>query len=278
MMTKSKEQNTGTQNGFSLISNEKLLALYSTMLKCRMIEERAHTLFKPSKFNGNGYAAAGQEAATVGVAIDLLPEDTVRAFPSDFSSLFIKGLPLEKLFAHPFGAIAPASSIAEQLKLATGDAMACKANKNNGIAVFYCSGEYMYHGPWEESLKVAGMHRLPILFVSMSNLTFDPQNDGRRSKLKVKAYGFPVITVEGNDAVAVYRVASEAIAHARKGDGPILIECRCWQAGDPLLNMEKYLIRKGLFSEEFKRQVQAGFLEELDAAIEMGDKATAAAG
>jgi TPP-dependent pyruvate/acetoin dehydrogenase alpha subunit len=73
--------------------------------------------------------------------------------------------------------------------------------------------------------------------------------------------------VEGNDAVAVYRVACEAVAHARKGDGPTLIVCQRWQEGDPLQNMENYLDRKGLFSEKFRRQVESGFLAKLDAAI-----------
>ena len=87
--------------------------------------------------------------------------------------------------------------------------------------------------------------------------------------MKTKACSFPVIAVDGNDAVAVYRVASEAIAHARKGDGPTLIECIRTKAGDPLLNMEKYLVRKGLFSEEFKRKVAAGCSEKLDAALQI---------
>jgi pyruvate dehydrogenase E1 component alpha subunit len=78
--------------------------------------------------------------------------------------------------------------------------------------------------------------------------------------------------VESNDAVAVYRVSCEAIAHARKGDGPTLIECKCCQEGDPLRNMETYLDRKGLFSEKFKRQVESGFLEELAAAERVAGK------
>lgn len=281
MKTKSKEQTPGANNGFPLISNRKLLALYSTMLKCRMIEERIRILLKQSKFTGNGYTALGQEAAAAGVAIDLLPEDTVSAFPSDLIPLFIKGLPLEKLFARLFSAISPSTTIAAQLHIATGAALANKTRKNNKIAVAFCSRECTSHSSWEEALKFAGVHALPILFVFRSTLPAqpaspDPHTKTRRILMKTKAYSFPTITVEGNDAVAVYRVASEAIAHARKGDGPTLIECQRWQADDPLLNMEKYLIRKGLFSEEFKRQVAAGFRKELDAAIERGGKTSSA--
>ena len=124
----------------------------------------------------------------------------------------------------------------------------------------------------------------------------EPQspNQSRDIAQKAQAYGFPGITVDGNDVVAVYRVASEAIAHARKGNGPTLIECKTyrwyghseidpakyrdpeeverWKANDPILNMEKYLMRKGLFSEEYKQKVAAEFSKELGVAIESAEK------
>ena len=84
--------------------------------------------------------------------------------------------------------------------------------------------------------------------------------------------------VDGDDAVAVYRVATEAIAHARRGGRPTLIECKPWpladaQPGkrrkptDPISNMETYLTRKGLFDKKFKSAVTTAFRRELNAAI-----------
>ena len=275
MMTNSKEQSPApaAKNGFSLITDEKLLEIYATMLKCRMVEDRARILLKMNSLNGD--AGAGQEAIAAAVGIDLLPEDTLRVIPDALIHLFVKGLPLGELFARPLKAVAPALSFAAQLKLSTGDAVAFKANKNNEIAVVFSSSEFTYHESWLEALRFAGAQRLPILFVSQGTnqpASPDAQSNGRRSRLKGKTYGFPAITVQGNDAVAVYRVACEAIAHARKGDGPTLIECQCWQEGDALMNMEKYLIRKGLFSEKFKRQVEGGFIEELDAVEQVTEK------
>ena len=251
------------QSGFSLVSNDKLLQLYSTMLKCRMIEERIRILLKQSKFTGNGYTALGQEAAAAGVAIDLLPEDTVSAFPSDLIPLFIKGLPLEKLFARLFSAISPSTTIAAQLHIATGAALANKTRKNNKIAVAFSSARAASLPSWQKALNLAAIHSLPILFVSLHPLEAKPAGLERQTRvediqLKTKDYAFPIIIADGNDAVAVYRVASEAIAHARKGHGPTLIVCRRWNAGDPLLNLENYLIRKGLFSKEFKQPLAAG--------------------
>jgi pyruvate dehydrogenase E1 component alpha subunit len=75
--------------------------------------------------------------------------------------------------------------------------------------------------------------------------------------------------VDGNDVVAVYRVATESIAHARKGNGPTLIECMIERskAHDPIRKMERYLKRKGLFSREMKFEVINGFTKHLDASI-----------
>lgn len=261
-MTKSKEKTSGTQNGFSLISNEKLLALYSTMLKCRMIQGRIRILFRQNNFTGNHSPAVGREAAAVGVAIDLAPEDTVAPPPGDLIPCFINGLLLEELFGGLSHPIAPSPGIAARLKIAVDAAMANKLNKNNKISVAFSTGEPASLGPWHQALSFAGLHGLPMIFVSWM----------KSIPLKTKACGFPAITVDGNDAVAVYRVASEAIAHARKGNGPTLIECQRWKAGDPILTMEKYLIRKGLFTKDYKAEVAAAFNEELDAAIELAEK------
>ena len=279
MMMKNKEQSPApaAKNGFSLISEGKLLAIYSAMLKCRMLQERMRILLRMNHLNGNN--VAGQEAAVAGVVIDLLPEDSIRSYPNDLIHFFIRDLrlgggSLERVFMQSLNS-APALSISEQLKLAIDDAIVCKANNNNRITVIFYSSEYIYHDSLLEALRVAGTNRLPILFVlqeANARVSAEPKSNGGRIRTNAKTYGFPAIAVEGNDAVAVYRVACEAIAHARKGDGPTLIECQRWQDGDPLLNMETYLDLKGLFSEEYKRHVEAGFLEELDAAEEVAEQ------
>ncbi len=307
-------------NGSAPISSEKLRQLYATMLKCRTLEERARVLFKQSKFTGNYYAAVGQEAAAVGAAIDLRPEDTVGPSHRDFITGFIKGAPLDKMFCHlfargnspdkgrsspahfgyaPLNVITPASTIAAQLNIATGVALANKMKKNDNIAVAFSGDGSTSLGFWHEALNFAGVHDLPIVFVCQNNLWAESVNLSLQTKvpdisIKAQSYGFPGITVDGNDVVAVYRVAQEAIARARRGQGPTLIECKTyrwyghseidpakyrdpeeverWKAKDPILQMEKYLTAKGLFSPEWKQEIVAGFNSELDAAIEIAEK------
>jgi TPP-dependent pyruvate/acetoin dehydrogenase alpha subunit len=119
-----------------------------------------------------------------------------------------------------------------------------------------------------------------MLFVSHSNLATGPvigevQSRRKANDLKAQQYGIPSIPVDSSDAVAVYRVATEAMAHARKGNGATLIDCVTFSLDgniDPIAKMEAYLSRKGLFREALRREVAAGFTRELDAAVEEKSK------
>lgn len=324
MATKVKEQAApaaAQKNGASIISDEKLKQLYTTMLRCRTLEERARVLFKQSKFTGNYYAAVGQEATEVGVAIDLRPEDTVAPSHRDFISNLIKGVPLSAMLsqlyarstspdkgrsspAHcgyaPLNIITPSSTIAAQLNIGTGVALANKMKKNDNVVVAFSGDGSTSLGFWHEALNFAGVHQLPIVYVVQNNLwaesvTVRLQTRVEDISIKAQAYGFPGITVDGNDVVAVYRVAQEAIVRARQGGGPTLIEAKTyrwyghseidpakyrdpeevekWKAKDPILQMERYLTAKGLFTEEWKQEFLQGFNAELDAAVEVADKA-----
>ena len=313
-------QTPGEKPAFSLISNEMLLHLYFTMVKCRMLEERARLLFKQGRFTGNYYAAVGQEACVAGVVADLEPEDAIGPSHRDFITNFAKGAPLEKMFAQlyaraaspdkghsspahmgyaPLNVIAPSSTIAAQLSIATGVALADKMKKNGKIAVAFSGEGATSLGFWHEALNFAAVHSLPILFVCQNNLWAESVNVKFQTKVqdisaKAQAYGIPGITVDGNDAVAVYRVAHEAILRARKGRGPTLIECKTyrwyghseidparyrdpaevekWKAHDPIANMETYLTAKNLFSADLKQQIVDSFNKELDAAVEFAEK------
>jgi TPP-dependent pyruvate/acetoin dehydrogenase alpha subunit len=217
----------------------------------------------------------------VGVLLDLEPEDTVAPLPGDVIASFVKGVALERIFARlgdsdsvgddSLNVLPACSGPAMRLGIAAGVALAGKLKNNNQLTVAFCDAAATTAELWQEALHFAGAHALPILYVCW--------NDRPKEEIAVQAEacGFPGIAVDGSDAVAVYRVACEAIAHARKGNGPTLIECKSGlgagrqdkqrkDAGDPILNMERYLTRKGLFSEEGKRKVAAGFKGELDSA------------
>jgi TPP-dependent pyruvate/acetoin dehydrogenase alpha subunit len=275
MTGKTKEQCAvplGSNNGFSLISSEKLIELYVSMVKCRMIGERAHIYLKKGNICANDDASLGREAIAAGVAIDLLPEDTVASSHRDVMVNFISSVPMDNIFSRlPDGAAEP--SFAELVKVATGAAVANKIEKNGNIAVVFSGSGFTAPGFLHEALTVAAVQKLPMIFVrhidsSAETDSLDLQIGAE--EIAAQVCGVPVMAVDGNDVVAVYRVATEAIVHARKGNGPTLMRCivECAETQDPILSMESYLARKGLFSAEMKREVAVGFAKELDAAIE----------
>jgi pyruvate dehydrogenase E1 component alpha subunit len=305
------------EGGFSLISDEKLIQLYTTMVKCRMIEERARGLFEPKKklepnkldsSNGSGAAGremghdaglkAGQEAAVVGVATDLGPEDTVAPSKCGLIACFIKGEPLEEVFRRQL-TCAFGLDLADALNIATGAALVNKTKNNGKIAVAFLEGEAAAPDSRPDSrlnspsdsfsgvLHAAGLHRLPILFVRLSSLRAGAGKGKAQKRIGSHAgrdgivrlaeeCAIPFIAVDAGDAVAVYRVVTEAAAHARKGNGATFIECETagGEGHDPILKMEAYLTRKGLFSEELKSKTVASFTKELKAAPATANQST----
>jgi len=307
------------RNGAPDLDEKILKRLYQYMLKCRMVEEKARTLFKQGKFAGNYYAAVGQEATEVGATIDLLPEDTIAPAHRNFVTNIMKGTPLEKMFAQlyarktspdqgrsspahcgyaPLNIITPASTIAAQLNIGTGVALAYKMKKQNNIVVALSGDGSTSLGFWHEALNFAGVHKLPIVYIVENNrwaesVSVKLQTAVEDLSAKAQAYGFPGFTVDGNDVVAVYRVARQAIERARKGGGPTLIECKTyrwyghseidpakyrhpeeveeWRARDPIPFMENYLEKRGMWSDQWKQQLADEINKEIDAAVEYAE-------
>jgi len=259
------------KKSFSLISDERLVELYATMLKCRMIEER---------LPGQHGTAKKDEASAVGVAINLMKADSVHATAGAWRPQFIRGAPLKDLLAEQ-SAAANGLGLDASFDRATEQARAHKANGKGAIAVAFASSEHASARPWEKTLKHAAKHNLPILLVCQNGAAGGktPTRKTARSmelSLRAQQYGLPWIVVDGHDVVAVYRVACEAITHARKGNGPTLIDCQSWNVDgapdaildhDPIVNMEKYLEGKGLFKRQLRTRISAGFRKSLDAAL-----------
>lgn len=270
-------------NGFSLISNDKLLQIYGTMLRCRMLQARMHILAKQNGSIGAGHTT-GQEAQVAGIALDLLPGDTLAPSPGGWIPCFVKGLPLSRILsAHslgnlhvrtrfaPFNLIPPSLSLGAQLERALNAAKVNKASRNKSVAVAFCGDSPESAGILHQAMRRAGRLNLPILLVCRNGSNAD------EICRQAEAFGFPGVTVDCDDAVAIYRVATEAMAHARRGSRPTLIECRPWTlsgqrsvgrqtSSDPILKMEKYLATKGLFDSRLKAAVTRSFRLELDAA------------
>lgn len=226
------------ENSFSLISREKLLALYAGLLRCRLLEGLVRMrLGKPSL----RHSRIGHEAPAVALSIDLERKDTITAAPGDFLPGFIKEKDVAAALAEL--RVKSRSPFSARLKAALAAARIHQGKSSAHIAVVFCPASAVQSRVWRQALLAAGDERLPILFVSDY-----VQNGDSLPRLK-----FPAITVDRDDVVALYRVASEAMAHARRGNGATLIECMGWQPedtqecpSDPIANMEAYLEQRGI--------------------------------
>jgi acetoin:2,6-dichlorophenolindophenol oxidoreductase subunit alpha len=258
-------------NGFSLISNDKLIALYANLLKCRMLEESARILLLARNFDSCGHGALGHEASAVGVALDLVPHDILAPSHLDCTTSLLHGVPIEKILARLSGRSSKARPVS--LDSAVAAAKSNKNKKNGRIVVAFASEETAAQGAWHLAMHNARRYKLPMIFVSHIHHPAKFESASHHAEVedvasKIEALHFPVIPVDGNDVVAVYRVASESITHARQRHSATLIECHLWDDDDPILNMEKYLRRKGLFTPKLKHNIAATFTRDLDAALD----------
>jgi acetoin:2,6-dichlorophenolindophenol oxidoreductase subunit alpha len=294
--------------GGSLISSAKLKQLYATMVRCRLLTERARALRDQAPSAGLYAASMGQEAIATGCAVDLRSEDTISLAPHDSIASLVKGVPLDDIVAqiyasrthadierakraeHPAHNVIPASSSpGAQLSVATDVALVNKQKKNSNVTVAFSCKAATTLGRWHEALEFAASGSLPIIFVVENNPWANPAglkacNEEEDFTLKARTFGFPVITVDGNDVVAVYRVAYESLERVRQDGGPVLIEgktyrlhgqtkprqanTKAWRTDrDPLTHMERYLTAKGLYTTRWKNQVMYEFSRKLDTAI-----------
>jgi pyruvate dehydrogenase E1 component alpha subunit len=216
------------------------------------------------------------------VLLDLRRDDTLIIGPADVAAVLVKGVPLRALLGGlgdpawaghaPCHVLPACADVATRLALAAGAAATAKQKKDASLVVVFYDAAAPAPASWLQSMRFAARHALPILFVCWNAR---PKRDLYR---EADRCGFPGIAVEGHDAVAVYRVASEAIAHGRRGNGPTFIECKSGfpagfggglfdGAADAIRNMEAYLAGKGLYEAQAKRRIIVEFGTELAAAV-----------
>lgn len=297
-----------------LISHDKLRELYSLMLKSRLVDERAQIFAKQECAKNIFQSSAGQEAIAAGAVIDLRPTDMLAPPPRNLILSYLKGVPLTAIFEQlhristgpknwrsskdgcgyaQLNVALPTSTVAAQLKASVDFALASQRKKDDSIAMAFGGERSIPPNAWHEAMRTAGKRSLPIVFVHQK-LLVDLPSPSDHTNAGAASYGFPEIAVDGNDAVAVFRVAQEAVERARFDGGPTLIQAHTWpsfgtrkkdrtqhrapnkiehlESADPIAGMERYLISKGLFSEGWKLQIVTEFQQQLDCAVQIAEK------
>jgi pyruvate dehydrogenase E1 component alpha subunit len=291
------------------VGDELLLEMLRWMLMSRVYDERAISLQRQGLY-GVFSPALGQEASVVGSAMALDPaRDWIVPQYRELMAVVRHGYPLERLAASGMGRISDASRIpdgvnvlptqvalAAQLPHAAGLAWGLKLQKKDSVVMTYVGDGGSSEGDFHEALNLAGVMRAPVVFFLQNNQWAISTPRRRQTAtpsfaLRAAGYGFPGVEVDGNDVLAVYQVATEAVQRARAGDGATLIESHTYRMSfhnttdnpslyedpkerdeakrrDPIDRVIKHLTQRGLWSEERDKEIRASVRAEIDAALE----------
>jgi TPP-dependent pyruvate/acetoin dehydrogenase alpha subunit len=303
------------------VERETLLAMLRRMIQAREFEESLYYLFLTRSMPGTMHQATGQEAVAVGVAAALHPDDYVTSTHRGHAHCIAKGVALDGMMAEMFakrsgickgmggsmhlcdfdkGMLGAFGIVGAGIPIASGAALSALVRNSGQVAVSFFGDGAVNEGVFHESLNMAALWKLPVIYVCENNqfalsMTVSESSAVPNLAERARAYNIPGVRVDGNDVVAVYLAAQNAVARARDGQGPTLLECityrirgharfeaagyrdaqevEAWQALDPILRLRRSMVENGRASEAELDAVQAEVEAEIQAAI-----ATAEAG
>ena len=232
-----------------------LRTMYQTMLKIRNIEEKIAELYPEQEMRCPTHLYIGQEAIATGVCANLRREDYVLGTYRGHGIYLAKGGDMKAMLAELYGKktgcakgkggsmhlVAPevgflgtSALVAGCIPLAVGAALGSVMQKDNRVAVVFFGDAATEEGVFHESLNFASLKNLPVIFVCENNFYAVYSHLSARQASdniykRAEAHNMPGVRVDGNDVIAVFETAQEAIKQARGGEGPTLIECRTYR-------------------------------------------------
>jgi TPP-dependent pyruvate/acetoin dehydrogenase alpha subunit len=262
--------------------------LFRYMVMMRAAEERGLTLYKQGKVPGSFYDGCGQEAISVGSAFVLGPRDRTCILHRDLGAHFVRGVSPDRYLANymgraggvtegkdgnmhfgdrKLGSIGMVSMLPDMALVANGLALAFKMRGEPRVAMTYFGEGSTANGQWHEAMNFAGIHRLPIVFILENNqFAYSTPNDLEFAVDPVErahTYGFPGVTVDGNDVEAVFEASRVAAERARVGEGPTLIECRTMRMHGHGAHDDMSYVPKEMFEEWSQRDPIDRYAERL---------------
>ncbi|HET8784807.1 MAG TPA: thiamine pyrophosphate-dependent dehydrogenase E1 component subunit alpha [Candidatus Limnocylindrales bacterium] len=234
------------------------LSLYRTMLECRLFEQRTHELFLAGLVWGTTHLGIGQEAVAAGFAGAMRDDDYTFCTYRGHNHNIARGVPLAPILAELFGrstgllggkggsmhltsvehgVLGSYAIVGAHLPIALGAAWSAQYRKSGQVAVCFFGDGTTNIGAFHEALNMAAVWKAPVVFVCENNQYMEYTPIGavtsvpRPAADRASAYGLEPIVVDGNDVEAVHAVALDALARARSGDGPSLIEAVTYRHG-----------------------------------------------
>jgi acetoin:2,6-dichlorophenolindophenol oxidoreductase subunit alpha len=302
------------------MKKETLLQMYYMMLKIRRVEERILEIFAQGKIPGFIHVSIGQEAVPVGVCSALREDDYISNTHRGHGQALAKGADLKRFMAEIYGRkdgycqgkagsmhiacndlgiIGSNGVVGGGIPISLGTAFASVYKGNDRVTVCFFGDGATNEGTFHESLNLAALWNLPIVFCCENNgwAEFTPQKvHTKLENLSVRAesYGIPGVTVDGNDVLKVKEEAEKMIARARKGEGPSLLECKTnrWfghfagdaqkyrsaqeieevRSFDPILKFQKILLEKKNLNPKDIEETEVKIKSQIDEAVAFAEK------
>jgi len=302
------------------IEKKKLIEMYTTMVRIRTFEERAAKEFAAGKIPGFVHLYVGEESVATGACANLRPDDYITSTHRGHGHLIAKGGKTDRTMAELFGKktgyckgkggsmhiadvdigmLGANGIVGAGIPIAGGAALAAKMKGTDQVAICFFGDGATNTTRFHEGVNMASHWKLPVVYViennlwAMSTRTTDVSNITNITD-RAAAYGIPAVAVEGNDVLAVYEAVGKAVARARKGEGPTLVECRTyrqrghsegdrqtykpkeeaeeWKKKDPIPRFRKKLIEMGVLTEKEADKIDQEMLEELDKAVKFAEE------
>src|SRR4026209_725720 len=303
------------------LAPEQLLEMFYWLKLIRGFDLRLSNLVKQGKVRSGVYTGIGQEAIIVGTCFGLRKEDFICPLHRDLGSFLMKGVDERTMMSQMFakttglskgrdsalhsgvtelGIFGNTSMLGANLPVAAGLGLTFKMEKLDHVVIAYFGEGASNTGDFHEALNFAGVHQLPILFVCENNqyaysvpvdksMAIDDVAD------RAESYGFDGVAINGNDVLAVYQTTLGALARARTGDGPTLIECKTyrwhghsehdkafyrsdeelamWKSRDPIPTFTTYLRSRHVLDDEKLKAIEARIVSTIDEAVEFATNA-----
>jgi pyruvate dehydrogenase E1 component alpha subunit len=298
------------------LGHDELLEMFYWLKLIRAFDERLSNLVKQGKVRSGVYTGIGQEAIIVGTGFGLRKEDWICPLHRDLGALLMKGVSAREMMSQMFakttglskgrdsalhsgvselGIFGNTSMLGANLPVAVGLALTFKMEKTDNVVVAYFGEGASNVGDFHEALNMAGVHKLPILLICENNqyaysvpleksMAIDDVAD------RAESYGFDGVAINGNDVLAVYQATQGALARARKGEGPTLIECKTyrwhghsehdkafyrtkeelamWKSRDPIPTFTTYLKEIHELTAEQVKEIEGRVKATIDDAVE----------
>jgi pyruvate dehydrogenase E1 component alpha subunit len=303
------------------LSKEKLLDVYERMMLIRTFEDRAAAEFAAGKIPGFVHLYAGEEAIGVGVCSNLTDRDFITSTHRGHGHCIAKGVDPKAMMAELFartqsccngkggsmhvadvskGMLGANGIIGAGGPLAVGSGLMAKIKKTDQVSVCFFGDGAAEQGTMHEAMNLAAIWKLPVVFVCENNGYAETTPSRYHCAAKdisdrATAYNIPGFGVDGTDFFAVSEAAGEAIARARRGEGPTLIECKGFRyyghfqgenmsywtpeeiaknrANDPILKFKKRVLDRGLLTDKEMAEVEAKAKKTIDDAVAFAEAA-----